>query len=135
MNLHLSMTDTVDPAAFKRRVGDAARAVAAQAERDMRAYIPSTRVANNATVQGRKVIWSDPIAPVLFQGRVMVDPKLGIGGFPVEDGWRSRKGVEKVSSNRMMRFRRGGPRWTDRAVEQHLPAWLKLARRIILDGK
>lgn len=135
MRIYTNVMDSIDPATFKLRAGMAARAVAAQAERDMRGYIPSKRVADSGRVDGRKLIWTHPLAPVMFQGYVQVDPKLGIGGFLTKDGWRSRPGVEKIHSNRMMRFRTGGPRWTYRAKEQNLEAWRKLARRILLNGK
>lgn len=135
MMIYANVQDTIDPEEFKLRAGKAARAVAAQAERDMRAYIPSKRVAENGRVDGRKIVWSHPLAPVMFQGFVQVDPKFGIGGFLTKDGWRSRPGVDKIHSNRQFHFLTGGPRWTYRAKEQNLEAWRKLARRILLNGK
>lgn len=135
MRIYTSVKDTIDTETFKLRVGKAARAVAAQAERDMRAYIPSKRVSASGRVDGRKVIWSHPLAPVMFQGYVQVDPKFGVGGFLTKDGWRSRPGVDKIHSNRQFHFASGGPHWTDRAKEQNMEAWRQLARRILLYGK
>lgn len=135
MKIFVDVKDTIEPEIFMARVGHAARVVAAQAERDMRGYIPSRRVAQSSKVDGRKVQWDHPLAPVMFQGYVQVDPELGIGGFLTKDGWRSRRGIKKVRSNRQMNFAIGGPRWTYRAAEQNIRKWLKIAREAIQNGK
>lgn len=135
MKLYTSVKSDIDPALFKERAKLAAHAVAQQAERDMRAYIPAQRVSNSAAVDGRRVSWSHPLAPVMFHGYVYVDPVYNVGGFPTKDGFRSRPGVAKVRSNRMFHFKTGGPRWTDRAAEQCVGGWVMIARRILQNGK
>lgn len=66
------------------------------------------------------IITNTPYAKYLFYGKVMVDPKLGIAGFMTPEGWRSRKDVPKVRTNRDLQYNRtknpnAGPRW-DRAL-------------------
>lgn len=45
-----------------------------------------------------------PFARMLYHGKVMVDPKIGTAGFLTANGWRSRKGVPKVESNRPIQY-------------------------------
>lgn len=61
-----------------------------------------------------------PQARMLYYGKVMVDPKTGAAGFLTANGWRSRKGVAKVVSDRDIKYDktknpRAGPFW-DRAL-------------------
>lgn len=61
-----------------------------------------------------------PYARMLYHGKVMVDPQTGAAGFLTANGWRSRKGVAKVESNREIQYDktknpRAGPFW-DRAL-------------------
>lgn len=69
------------------------------------------------------IITDTPYAKYLFYGKVMVDPKLRIAGFMTPEGWRSRKNVPKIRTNRDLQYtktknRRAGPRW-DIAVSTH----------------
>ena len=45
-----------------------------------------------------------PYARVLYNGMVMVDPDTGAAGFLTKNGWRSRKGVKKVESDREIQY-------------------------------
>lgn len=61
-----------------------------------------------------------PYARVLYYGKVMVDPVTHAAGFLTANGWRSRKGVAKVASDRDIEYdqtknERAGPYW-DRAL-------------------
>lgn len=61
-----------------------------------------------------------PYARMLYHGKVMVDPKTRAAGFLTPNGWRSRKGVPKVASDRDIQYdksknERAGPYW-DRAL-------------------
>lgn len=46
------------------------------------------------------IVTPGPEARMLYHGKVMVDPKTGKSGFLTDDGWKSRRGVAKVPSNR-----------------------------------
>lgn len=63
-----------------------------------------------------EIVTDTPYARYLFEGKVMIDPKLGIAGFMTPEGWRSRKGCVKVATDRDLEFFRGknpkaGPHW------------------------
>lgn len=62
-----------------------------------------------------------PYARMLYNGKVMVDPKTHAAGFLTENGWRSRKGVKKVVSNRDITYDKtknpqAGPFWDRRLI-------------------
>ena len=62
-----------------------------------------------------------PYARMLYYGKVMVDPVTHAAGFLTENGWRSRRGVKKVKSNRDIQYDksknpRAGPFWDRRLV-------------------
>lgn len=62
-----------------------------------------------------------PYARMLYYGKVMVDPKTHAAGFLTENGWRSRKGVKKVVSNRDITYDKtknpqAGPFWDRRLI-------------------
>lgn len=62
-----------------------------------------------------------PFARMLYYGKVMVDPMTHAAGFLTENGWRSRKGVPKVVSDRDIEYDKtknpqAGPFWDRRLV-------------------
>lgn len=62
-----------------------------------------------------------PYAGMLYNGKVMVDPKTHAAGFLTENGWRSRKGVKKVVSSRDIEYDKtknpqAGPFWDRRLI-------------------
>ena len=67
-----------------------------------------------------EIVTEAPYAKFLYHGKLMVDPKTGAAGFMTKDGWRSRKGVPKVRSDRDITYTKtknpnAGPYW-DRAL-------------------
>ncbi len=77
-------------------------------------------------IQKPQIITNTPYAMFLFHGKLMVDPVTGAAGFMTENGWRSRKNVPKVESNRSINYDKSknplaGPRWDRRlaAAEGH----------------
>lgn len=57
-----------------------------------------------------------PQARMLYYGKVMVDPVTHAAGFLTQNGWRSRKGVPKVVSDRDIEYDKtknpqAGPFW------------------------
>lgn len=60
-------------------------------------------------------------ARMLYYGKIMVDPKTGAAGFLTPNGWRSRKDVPKVVSDRDIQYDQtknpqAGPFWDRRLV-------------------
>ena len=73
---------------------------------------------------GTDVVWggsSALYAPYQWNGIVYEDPLLHCAGFQVADGgWRSRKGVKKVPTNRKLSYQNGnlrGAKWVDRMLQ------------------
>ena len=59
-------------------------------------------------------------ARYMWNGIVYEDPELHCAGFKTDNGWRSRKGVQKVPTDRSMEYRNGnlrGPRWVERMMQ------------------
>ena len=64
-----------------------------------------------------------PYARMLYNGMVMVDPDTGAAGFLTPNGWRSRKGVKKVESDREITYDKSknpkaGPDWDRRLIAE-----------------
>lgn len=62
-----------------------------------------------------------PYARMQYYGKVMVDPKTGAAGFLTPNGWRSRKNVKKVVSDRNIQYDKAknpqaGPFWDRRLI-------------------
>ena len=62
-----------------------------------------------------------PYARAMYYGKVMVDPQTGKAGFLTPNGWRSRKGVPKVVSDRDIEYDttknpQAGPFWDRRLM-------------------
>lgn len=153
MRFYTSVTDTIDPEMFKKRVTRAARAVAAAAEPDIQNFVPfrSGRLRTSAKVNGRKITWTTPYAGVLYYGHLFIDPgwvstKNGEtqtvgrkGGFPMPsygaDAFFSRRGVEKIDSGRKLHYHIGTRNWIREAESQFGDRWLKMARKELLKNR
>lgn len=71
-------------------------------------------------VNGTDIVWSTPYARYMWNGIVYVDPELNCAGFLTENGWRSRKDVQKVPADRKLTYHGGslrGPRWVKRMLQ------------------
>ncbi len=83
------------------------------------------------------VTYNTPYARNMYYGKVMVDPITGAAGFMTEDGWRSRKGVNKVVSDRDYVYQEGpmrGAFWFERMKADHKDQILKGAAEIMRKG-
>ena len=87
-------------------------------------YIPfdeGTLAASARIENGTDVVWGLHYAHYMWGGIVYEDPIFHCAGFPVEDGgFRSRKGVQKVPTNRKLEYQNGslrGPRWVPRMLQ------------------
>ncbi len=123
----------VYPEVLTRKCTKAEHAVAIQAERDSRPYIPaaSGRLRSSGRVYGNTIVWDRPYARRQYFGKVYVDPKRKIGGFPTPNGWRSFSGVKKVRSERDYRHTSGGPQWFSAAKKARIGSWIALAQGVI----
>lgn len=68
---------------------------------------------------GTDVVWNTPYARYQWNGIVYEDPVLHCAGFITDAGWRSRKGVQKIPTNRKLTYQGGtlrGPKWVDRML-------------------
>ena len=87
------------------------------------AYIPFDQgdlMASGHIENNTDIVWDTPYAQYMWNGIVYEDPVLHCAGFQTENGWRSRKGVQKVPTERSMEYRNGlkrGPRWVDRMLQ------------------
>lgn len=86
-------------------------------------YVPLDQgdlVASGHIENGTDVVWDTPYARYMWNGIVYEDPDLHCAGFKTDNGWRSRKGVQKVPTDRSMEYRNGnlrGPRWVERMMQ------------------
>lgn len=65
-------------------------------------------------------VWNTPYAHYLWEGIVYEDPDLHCAGFQTENGWRSRKNVQKVPTTRSLEYGNGtlrGAHWADRMLQ------------------
>lgn len=66
------------------------------------------------------VVWNTPYARYMWNGIVYEDPNLHCAGFETENGWRSKKGVQKVPTERSLQYHNGnlrGSHWVDRMMQ------------------
>lgn len=136
MILRTSVKAVVNPEYLSRQCTKAEHAVAVQAERDCRPYIPSGggRLRRSGRVYGRTIVWDVPYARLQYFGKVYVDPQRKIAGFPTPDGWRSFRGRKKVRSERNFHHSSGGPHWFTKAKRANLASWIRLAQGVIARG-
>lgn len=67
-----------------------------------------------------EIVWDGPYAHYMYEGIVYEDPELHCAGFKTENGWRSRKNVQKVPSDREIHYSNGahrGAHWVDRMLQ------------------
>lgn len=85
-------------------------------------YVPlnlGTLKGSGAVEDGTDVVWSAPYANYMWEGIVYEDPDLHCAGFPTENGWRSRKEIQKVPTDRSLEYQNGdlrGSHWVDRML-------------------
>ncbi len=137
MIVKTSVKAVVYPDALAAQCTKAEHAVAVQAERDSRRYIPaaSGKLRRSGRVYGNTIVWDLPYAREQYFGNLYVDPLRKIGGFPTAGGWRSFKGRQKVRSERKMRHSSGGEQWFTAAKKAHIKSWYALAQGVIERGR
>ena len=66
------------------------------------------------------IVTDAPQGKFLFNGKKMIDPKIGAAGFMTPEGWRSRRGSVKILTSDPLEYNKSknpqaGPRW-DKAL-------------------
>lgn len=89
-------------------------------------YIPFDEGAlkDSGHIEGTDVVWGGGAvryARYMWNGIIYEDPRLHCAGFEVEDGgWRSRKGVSKIPTTRLLEYQ-GAPQrgalWVPRLMQ------------------
>ena len=86
-------------------------------------YVPfdqGTLQASGHIENDTDVVWNTPYARYMWNGIVYEDPDLHCAGFETENGWRSKKGVQKVPTERSLQYHNGnlrGSHWVDRMLQ------------------
>lgn len=61
-----------------------------------------------------EIEYIQPYSAYMYYGKVFVDPQTGASGFLTDEGWKSRKGVKKIPSNRTFKYNKDlSPNATD----------------------
>ena len=112
--------------------------VALQIREDTRPYVPARNFVLDTTtrVDGNLIIYQQPYAHYLYQGVVWVDPVTKAAGFLTEDGWKSRKGVKKIESNRKLKISRSKhpeaqSHWFEASKAEKLEKWVRVADKAV----
>lgn len=67
-----------------------------------------------------EVVWNTPYATYMWNGIVYEDPDLHCAGFLTDNGWFSRKGTQKVPTERTFEYQNGsirGSHWVDKMMQ------------------
>ena len=136
MILKTKISTKINPEVLTRKCTRAEHAVAVQAERDSRPYIPSNtgRLRSSGKVYGNTIVWNLPYAREMYFGHLHVDPDRKIAGFLTKQGWRSYSQKKKIRSERKFHYKTGGDQWFTKAKRANLPRWIKIAQRGINRG-
>lgn len=115
--------------------GKVMRMVTVECARHMDKYVPmNTGVLKNTRIIDKNTVtYNVPYARAMYYGKVMVDPATRAAGFLTDQGWRSRKGVRKVASNREYQYQYAparGKLWDRRMWKRHKLDVLAVAARI-----
>lgn len=136
MILKTKISTKINPEVLTRKCTRAEHAVAVQAERDSRPYIPSNtgRLRSSGKVYGNTIVWNLPYAREMYFGHLHVDQDRKIAGFLTKQGWRSYSQKKKIRSERKFHYKTGGDQWFTKAKRANLTRWMKIAQRGINRG-
>lgn len=139
MIVKVKMRSRFAPNMLEKPCTEAEHAVALQAERDARPFVPRNTggLANRTEVTENVITYRGPGVRALYFGKQVVDPKTKAAGFPVDGGgFRSRIGVKKILSNKEYAFKSGTSYWFLEAKKRNLSRWLAVAKReVITNGR
>ena len=137
MIIRTTVKTTITPEALQAACTKAEHAVAVQAERDCRNYIPfrSGRLRASGRVRGNIITWDTPYARMIYFGNVYVDPKYNKGGFTYSNLGiiRSRAGVKKIAASPKRKFnlKNGEGTWFYIAKRNCMEQWIRTGTQAI----
>lgn len=67
----------------------------------------------SARLRPWEIEYIQPYSAYMYCGEVYVDPLTGASGFMTSEGWKSRKGIQKIPSGRGFEFQKNNPYSTD----------------------
>ena len=141
MILRTTVKCVVYPEELVKDCTRAEHAVAVQAERDSRRYVPSKKLMNSGTVTNNIITWSGPNARLFYFGNIYENPKTHVAGFQIRNGaWISHPGrkVRRTQATETkalkFKFKTGTDQWFTKAKKDNLEKWVRLAAREIAHG-
>ena len=60
-----------------------------------------------------QIEYIQPYSAYMYYGEVYVDPATGASGFLTSEGWKSRRGVQKIPSGKTFQYQKNNPYATD----------------------
>lgn len=113
-------------------------AIADEVAKDTAKFVPfrNGRLSNGVQIHGGTIVYPGPYAHYLYEGVVYVDPVTHAAGFLTKDGWKSRKGVRKVKTDRPLDISTSEQEdaqshWFEASKAQNLEKWETLAGRMM----
>lgn len=121
-------------AAMKTRKEMAEHAVAVQVHKDTEPYTPALTgsMSQRTRVVGNQIIYPGPYARYLYYGKLMVDPNTGSSYAP--------KGQHKVLTDKNLVFNmsmhgQAQSHWFEASKAENLEKWVRVAAKVMTDGK
>lgn len=141
--MKIKATANISPTGMLGSVGvpNAQKIFAIECARQMDRYVPMQQgvLKNTAIISpdGTEITYQTPYARNMYYGMVMVDPLTKKAGFLTADGWKSRKGVKKIVSNREYKYGNGklrGKLWDVRMWSDRGPVIIKFVKNYLRGG-
>lgn len=138
MIIRTTVRPAVFPEDFHRKCSKAEHAVAVQAERDCRRFIPSKRIVSSGKVKGQIITWDGPNTRLFYFGNVYENPQTHVAGYQTADGgWKSHRGrkvkrtTETPTRHKKFQFQSGTEMWFYHAKKANIGRWIRVAEGVI----
>lgn len=130
LTVHVKMNDWGLSAKLASAAKRAEHAVAVQAEKDTRPFVPALTLslANRTRVIGNIIKYPGPESKMLYYGKLMVDPETG-------SAW-AKKGASKVVTDKNLVFTQtvhpnAQDHWFDASKAENLDKWKRIATKAV----
>lgn len=103
-------------------------------------FINLSRIHSEPLFAQGELLYPDPYAQYLYQGHVMVNEKTGKGPALIPNvGYRYKKGTTLKATERPLTYDQSanplaGPRWVERAKNDHYEEWCEELQKYINGG-